>query len=322
MIIDIKKYIYKKMYNRENNSITNTNYPALRNIYDFVSEYELGTNGYLTTEKSEVIFKEQIGGVEFSIKLADNKKYTYYLDKITSLNKKNTHHQLCFLNLNLNDRALCFTYHTKETGINILRIEDLIINNSDEYIKCSDPKHKFKSGDILVQILIKLVETNEAFSHINYIELQDNSMKRCYGIGIPLKYLRTITDGMPYYSKFGFKPKEKSDNITFIKNKEIFNKTPTLSGTSVNKIFSSVKVDSQKLYSHYKLHFFQYINSHTTVDIGKFIRKMISLDEEKNYSIENKKLTCELVAKIIKPLYKEFGFKEYNSDVWIKIIRI
>jgi hypothetical protein len=179
MIVDIRKLIYEKMYNHEDDRMENTNYKALRNIWDFVSINNLGINGELTTVSEKVKFKKQVGGNTFSIKLKDNKTYTYHLDKITSLNKKNTSHELCFLNLNEDNKCLCFSFHTKETGIDVLKLQDLIIYDKVEYIECDDPKHKFKSGDILVQILIELVKTNDAFSHIKIIEVQDNSVKRC-----------------------------------------------------------------------------------------------------------------------------------------------
>ena len=134
MIIDINKYIHEKLYNHEDERIENTNHKALRGIYDFIGEYKIGINGNLTTITENIIFKRQIGGVVFSIKLPDNKKYKYHLDKLTSLNKNNTNHELCFLNINEDQRCLCFTFHTKETRINELIIHDILINDNDEYI--------------------------------------------------------------------------------------------------------------------------------------------------------------------------------------------
>ena len=222
MIVNIRKFIHEKIENHEDDRTHNKNYKALRGIYDFIGDYKLGINGKLTIFSEKVDFKKQIGGNAFSIKLKDNKTYTYHLYKITSLNKNNTQHELCFVNLSENNGCLCFTFHTKETGINVLIIKDLVIFDNVKYIERNDSKHKFKSGDILVQILIELIKTNEAFSHIKIIEVQDNSMKRCSGIGIQLKYMRTITDGIPYYAKIGFLPNKVTDNAIYERNKKNF----------------------------------------------------------------------------------------------------
>jgi len=253
MIVDIRKFIYDKLYNHEDDRMENTNYKALRNIWDFVSIYNLGIKAELTTVSEKVNFKKQIGGNAFSIKLKDNKTYIYHLDKLTSLNKNNTQHQLCFLNLNEDNKCLCFSFHTKETGIDVLKLQDLIIHDNVEYIECDDPIHKFKSGDILVQILIELVKTNEAFSHIKIIQAQDNSVKRCHSIGIQLKYMRTITDAIPYYAKFGFLPQKKSDNMVFEYNKNIHMETPKIiNSKTFDDLFLEIKEDNEILYNFYK----------------------------------------------------------------------
>ena len=320
MIIDIRKIIYEKLYNHEDERLENTNYKALRNIWDFISIYKIGINGVMITYFDKINLKKQIGGDIFSIKLKDKKTYTYHLNKITSLNKHNTKHELCFLNLNEDDKCLCFTFHTKETGINILKLEDLIINNEDKYIECNDPKYKFKSGDILVQILIELVKTNEAFSHIKRIELQDNSMKRCYGIGIPLKYLRTITDVIPYYAKFGFIPKEIDDQENYIKNKNKYINNCNLNNQDLKNIFLKIK-NNKSLYDHYIKYYRVFVINNEEIDICLFIKNMVNMENNKNISSTSKKLVCELVAKIIKPLFKILGYIDYESDLWILNIK-
>jgi len=45
------------------------------------------------------------------------------------------------------------------------------------------------------------------------------------------------------------------------------------------------------------------------------------MDKDKKISKSNKKLNCELVAEIIKPLYVLCGYKEYNSDMWLLKIK-
>ena len=323
MIVDIHKFILKKFYNYEDGRIENTNYKALRNIYDFLDEYKIGINGKKTTISENIDFKRQTGGSIFSIKLTDNKKYKYHLDKITSLNKNNTEHELCFLNINEDQRCLCFTFHTKETGIDKLTIHDLLINDNDKYIECEEPKCSFKSGDILVKILIELVKTKEIFSHIKKIVLQDNSMKKCYGIGIQLKYLRTITDGIPYYAKFGFNPKQKTDLKIFEYNKKNFlNISNRMNNKVFDDLFLKIKENNKKQYDFYENFFRGYILNNTQIEYKTFIRKMIDMEKESKFSTKKKKITCELVANIIKPLFFLLGYKDYDSDLWVlRIVR-
>ena len=57
MIVDIRKYIYEKLYNREDERIENTNHKALRGIYDFIGDYKIGINGKLTTITKNINFK-------------------------------------------------------------------------------------------------------------------------------------------------------------------------------------------------------------------------------------------------------------------------
>jgi hypothetical protein len=81
-----------------------------------------------------------------------------------------------------------------------------------------------------MQIILELVRNKQQFSHIDKIELADSSQKQCYDIGLKLIYLRTMTHGIPYYAKFGFRPMLKTDyEDVFVHNRNNFklNKTMT-----------------------------------------------------------------------------------------------
>ena len=66
----------------------------------------------------------------------------------------------------------------------------------------------------------------------------------------------------------------------------------------------------------------QFILSNSKIEYKTVIRKMIDMDKEPNFSTTKKKLTCELVANIIKPLFFLLGYKDYDSDLWVlKIVR-
>jgi hypothetical protein len=322
MIINIETYVMQKLKNHDDKRMENTNYNVLRNIYDFIGENNLGIKGRIKSYSQNIFLKKQLGGKSHIIKLKDGKKYTYHLDKIESLNKKNTEHKICFLNINEDNRCLCFTYHTKETNISVLKLEDLIIYNTDKYIMCDDKNHKFKAGDILMQILIELVKNNNSFDHIKTIELQDNSIKRCYGIGLKLKYLRTITDGIPYYAKFGFRPIENEYYEIFCYNREHHKKINLISSIIIDEIFEKSKnKNNQEPYKIYKSLFKNFILSETKIDIKILLRKMIEYGENEKVDTKNKKLVCELLSYIIKPLYIKLGYKDYDDTLWALKIR-
>jgi hypothetical protein len=179
----------------------------MRIIYDYIHDNKIGRIGKLIKiDKGIIKFKKHVEGTIEEIKLKDNKKYYYDIEKIIS--KKSNKHNICFVNLRENNyNCLYFNYNSKETRDTVLILNDL--NSNDDCIVCKDENHKYKVGDILMQIFLEYIKNNKDIKHITEIQLQDNSMKKCYSIGIKLKYLRTIISGEPYYAKYGFRPFEK-----------------------------------------------------------------------------------------------------------------
>ena len=174
-----------------------------------------------------------------------------------------------------------------------------------------------------MQILIELVKTNEVFSHIKIIELQDNSIKKCYGIGLQLKYLRTITDGIPYYAKFGFLPNNEYNSNVYLYNKNKHINNCTLKNEDIDELFTSVKEKYKNLYEHYKKYLRVFVINNKKIDICEFIRKLIDTENSKIFPSSEKKSSCELVAEILYPLYKKLGYEEYDkyNDLWILKIK-
>ena len=81
------------------------------------------------------------------------------------------------------------------------------INNDNDCIKCFENK-TFKVGEILMRIMICIC----IHKNIKKVQLTDNSNLVCGNEKIPLIYLRTITHGKPYYTKFHFKPIDHNKN--------------------------------------------------------------------------------------------------------------
>lgn len=66
----------------------------------------------------------------------------------------------------------------------------------------------FNVGEILFRIMIYIC----VYKKIKKIHLSDNSYLSCGNDKIPLIYLRTLTKGKPYYTKFCFLPIDHNTN--------------------------------------------------------------------------------------------------------------
>lgn len=81
-------------------------------------------------------------------------------------------------------------------------------------------------SELLMEIVIKIcIKLN-----INELTLTDNSHITCKtnpNKRINLVYSKMILDGITWYSKFGFEPKEEVDKIIYIQNHENYNKILT-----------------------------------------------------------------------------------------------
>ena len=317
--VNIDLYVRKKLFNtkydlNKNYNLENNNEKIMRNIYDYINDNKITRIGKLTKIDEGIInFKNKTEGVIEKIQLKYNKKYYYNIEKIIS--KKSNKHNICFVNLRENDyNCLCFNYNSKETRDTVLILNDL--NSNDDCIKCIDEKHKYKVGDILMQIFIEYVKNNKDTEHITSIELQDNSIKKCYNIGIKLKYLRTIMSGEPYYAKYGFRPCEKKAYEIYRYNRKLHKENRMLENKVVDKIFENMKdMNNKNPYLLYVNKYKKYILQKNLIDIKLFINEIIEKSEDKrastNIDIETKKNSCELLSYAILPLYKALGYKDY-----------
>jgi hypothetical protein len=227
----------------------------------------------------------------------------------------------------------CLTFGKKESNNSVLRIDG--IKSFDDCILCNDEEHKFKSGDILMQIILKIVKNNPEFSHIDKIELADASQKKCYDIGLQLVYLRTMTHGIPYYAKFGFRPVLKTDyEDVFVHNRNNFKLNKTISRDELFKIIDKKKVNMNfKSYEVYKKYIKNKILNNKINNPVKIISDVISvvdnsIAEKKNDElivIEDKdELSglCDFVSNIYIDIYKYLGYKFYERNLWeLKINR-
>ena len=194
MEISITKTVLNKFNYYSNPELT-------QNIFNYLHWNKINSKGIIKRTTNKINLFNQIGGAIRQITLKDGKTYEYHLDEITPVDDE--YNRLCFLNVDeTSDYCACLLYNTKKSSKTTLRIEGIF--NGEDCIECLDKKHKYKVGNILMLIILELVKTHKIFSHITEIELSDTSIIKCYDIGLQLKYLKTITDGIPFYAKYGF----------------------------------------------------------------------------------------------------------------------
>jgi hypothetical protein len=166
-----------------------------------------------------------------------------------------------------------------------------------------------------MQIIIKLVKESEMFSHIKKIELSDISKKKCYNTDLELKYLRTMTHGIPYYAKYGFRPKETNESKFFRDNRENYELNKKLLKSDFIQIIKSKDFD-EKTTNVYKKYFKTYMQD-DMIDVRKMLIQIINLIDNDKINRNDKKYLCKILNYIYKDIYKILGYKEYNNNLWI-----
>lgn len=152
--------------------------------------------------------KNQSGGKIKKYTINDKK---YYVDIEKSLieDDKKDEYQLSFLSLNNSNTTygiILINVNTKEAIIqDVGNLEYCVVDDENKDIK--------KKGFIIMNIMIDLCKKN----NISNIKLADNSYHICKNVKIQLIYARTLTHGLPYYSKFGFMPINEK-NVKVMKN--------------------------------------------------------------------------------------------------------
>ena len=311
MEVAISKVIRKKFKYTNNEEIVD--------ILSFISDKCMKSKGILIESTGKLSFKIQKGGKKKLIKLEDDKVYEYHVDGITPLDDNQK--QLNFMNLTENhDNCVCLYFDRKKnknSEDNSLIIQSLM--NDEDCVKSEDKSHKYKVGDILMQIIIKLVQVEEPFNHIKQIEVSDVSKKKCYKLGLELIYLRTITHGIPYYAKFGFRPKNILDYEVFKYNRNNYKLNKSIKNEELFNIIRESRL-SKKTEDIYKKYFYDYIKNTININPIILLRDMInSIDLTNN--VDEKKEICNFINVIYKKIYKILGYKEYEDRIWILKIR-
>lgn len=301
-----------------------------QNIIMYMEKYNIGNYGILTKTKHKLTFKNQAGGTTYNINLKNGKTYYYNINNIEPISK--TKYNIKFITFDDINECACLTFGKKESGNTVLRIDG--IKSFDNCILCEDENIKFKTGDILMQIIIELVENNPEFSHIDKIELADSSQKQCYDISLKLIYLRTMTHGIPYYAKFGFRPVLKTDyEDVFVYNRNNFKLNKTMTKDELFNIIKKNKKNmSDKTYESYQKYIKKHILNNENINpimlitqTIKIIDNSIAENKNKNIKIIDDKVElsglCDFIKKIYIDIYKFLGYQNYNENLWILQIK-
>jgi len=186
------------------------------------------------------------------------------------------------------------------------------VTNYTDCVKCatsqtSEHYKEYKIGDILTQIMIIISMKR----NIKEIQLTDNSYLQCGDFKIPLIYLRTITYGMPYYSKYGFIPKNKYNKIVFERNIENYKKDKILTKNEFIKYFMFRNFDNKIKFENKIL---KYINEiliprlKSTNSVKQILKSIIN---------DKCKEGCYLLYNIYMRIYEDIGYITYNKKKFI-----
>ena len=195
-------------------------------------------------------FENQQGGEIKNLSI-DSNKYYYNVEYAKPLNKEYKSNEVYLITINEGIRGCgLILIDNKTHHANIQSVSDY-----SECIVCDNPNIKYKVGAIIMQIMIYECKQLK----IKKITLEDNSKKYFSGCSIELNYYRTMAQGMPYYTKFGFKhitPLKVRNNETNWNTKPIITKSKIIKlfDNNVDKLIEYIKIVDQDdiLYNEYK----------------------------------------------------------------------
>jgi len=160
----------------------------------------------------------------------------------------------------------------------------------------------YKVGDIMMQIMMKYTNDIIKNNKVNKITIQDNSKWKCDNFNFELIYLRTLTQGEPFYSKYGFTPVNSNDYEKYRNNKIIFKKNIRL-----NKLeLKDIKFKDENL----KKIFMDSIKNNKNKTVAEYIKDLL---ENKN--------NCKMFHNIYKEIYRKCGYDEYDTKAFKIIIK-
>jgi hypothetical protein len=264
---------------KRNGKIDYDLYLSLRRMFyrdfsnDFFGESDIRIRPNRIIQKGGKIFKYRI----------DDKIYNISVDKIV-LDDKNENSseefELRFFTMDDFKHVCGILLIYKDEAI----IQDVI--NMENCILDEKMKDVEKRGNLILKMMIKVCKKLK----IKTIKLSDNSYHSCKnGSKIDLIEARTMTDGYPYYKKYGFTPIDNLEKKIMKKNYIKMSKLKT-SDINLQKIVKDEEI-------------IDYILSYQNDKLSKTLKHLMY-----NY--------CEVFAKIYKKIYKRIGLDSYPDKTF------
>ena len=154
-------------------------------------------------------------------------------------------------------------------------------------------------GTLMITIMIKLCEQEK----VKQIKLHDNSYITCDGGGnMQLKYLHTLTTGVPWYSKFSFVPESKAHLQIFKYN---YNKMKDYltSDLDIEHIFKK-SIDIEKEEKSIADEIVKLFKANSSYKLHDIIRE---ISKNSKY--------CNVFSKIYERIYDELKLKKYSGNL-------
>ena len=269
--------------------------------------YNIKTNFQIInkSKNKKLFFKYQDGGKIKSYNF-ENNNYYYNVEYAKST-KDNSINEVYLITIN-NGTTGCglILIDNKTHYANIQSVADY-----SDCIKCDNPNIKYKVGAIMMQIMIEECKK----LNVKKITLEDNSKKYFSGSSIELIYYRTMAQGIPYYSKFGFK---HTTPLKVRNNQNNWLTNPTITKNKIKKIFDKDIEDNEENSKIIKL-FYKIVDKYTdNIIVSNFVINLFDkavikekyISEKRNLKLVNNKINlyAKILYLILKDLYIESGY--------------
>lgn len=299
---------------------------SLSKALEIINSLQSSFTSMSKSENKKLILSEstQIGGKLEKI-IINKDDYYYNIESTKPLSNKYPSNEIQLLTINDNIYGcglILLDYETKEARIQT-------VSNYQECVYCSNSDITYKVGDIMMQIMIDICNKQK----MKKITLEDNSKKKFTGNSVELIYFRTMTHGLPYYTKFNFRSSSYSKIIR--DNKQHYESNPSFNKKIINEILTT-KIDLKKNKTLQKvfeesLNFFK----HNSVSVRDYMNYLFKLTEQEEKLLEIKreeykvkKKTFDkinthafLIILILKDLYTKAGYIILPSDSFVRFLR-
>jgi hypothetical protein len=267
-------------------------------LYNIKTDFQI-----INKSKNKYLHFENQQGGEIKNLSIDNNKYYYNVEYAKPLNKEYKSNEVYLITINEGIRGCgLILIDNKTHHANIQSVSDY-----SECITCNNPNIKYKVGAIIMQIMIHECKQLK----IKKITLEDNSKKYFSGCSIELIYYRTIAQGTPYYTKFGFKhitPLKVRNNETNWITKPIITKSKIIKLFD-NNIDKDIK-DSNDIIKLFNKIVDKYTDNIIVSDFvinlfDKAVKKEKDISEKRNIKFN---LYVKILFLILKDLYIKAGY--------------